>query len=196
MSQAEHNFNDSLRDENSPEVVSAYHDLWSRFMAEIGRSVLSIRDIDPDAVSSDDLKLKQQFLKAQGWGVDRIIRTDKGPVWVEEKRRRTYYEDDVLFEYSHTNGTAGWSRKEGQIYHYFAYVLAPVQRAWVFEGVAFRQAMEKNLDRWQREFRSRAGKDYLMVNNGSYYTRNVPVLIGDVVAAVGEDNFWELEWRG
>ncbi len=87
-------------------------------------------------------------LDAQKQGVDRLIYLSSGDVVkIDEKKRREMH-DDILLEYAHSSGVAGWIEKDLSI-DYLAYAFMPIRKVYLFPLLILRRAWLKKNKLWK-----------------------------------------------
>ena len=155
-----HDFGDQLR--------------WSQDMSLEPSWVAFYRRLWPEMVAAIRVDMNGML---QHSGVDRIILLSNGKqITIDEKKRKTWYGDILLEEWSVWRGTpdnsiVGWTLDRRKQCDYIAYAVIPAKRCWLLPFELLRQAMIWNMDRWKR-----VPKKYpLDAPNNGYKTRNVGV---------------------
>jgi hypothetical protein len=140
----------------------------------------------------------------QRTGVDRIVTTSTGAVFmIDEKSRRKYYESrhkkyfkpgapkfpDILFEFidNDKRGTPGWAEKP-MACDYLAYNILPICQCYLLPMRQTQQAWRKHKPGWLTEF----GK--LSAPNPGYNTINCPVPVPVVMRAICESMYFRHKW--
>jgi hypothetical protein len=112
-------------------------------------------------------------------GIDRVIHLKNGKtLLVDEKKRRTEY-DDILLEYESCSTThaAGWMEKNLMI-DYIAYAFITSKRCYVLPWLNLKRAWNHYKKEWLEKYKIPAAK-----NNG-YYTSSVAVPTHELLCAI------------
>jgi hypothetical protein len=95
-------------------------------------------------------------LELQRAGVDRILVLRDSAILVDEKERRSDFDDVLLEVYSrhYANGhrVDGWAIDDSKVTHLIAYAVPRRGLCWVFEAPVLRQVTRKNMDTWHEQF--------------------------------------------
>jgi len=131
-----HDFGDQLR--------------WSQDMSLEPSWVAFYRRLWPEMVAAIRVDMNGML---QHSGVDRIILLSNGKqITIDEKKRKTWYGDILLEEWSVWRGTpdnsiVGWTLDRRKQCDYIAYAVIPAKRCWLLPFELLRQAMIWNMDR-------------------------------------------------
>jgi hypothetical protein len=129
----------------------------------------------PDMVGI--MKCARGKYPGQGQGIDRVIQLASGATLrIEEKEREKDY-GDILLEYEHSDGVAGWIEAPLTV-DYLAYAFIPSGRVYLFPWELLRKAWRDNKNEWKRDYRTVKG------NNGRYESYSIAVPVNLLLNAV------------
>jgi hypothetical protein len=119
--------------------------------------------------------------QSQQLGIDRIIHLKSGrTIYIDEKKRRTVYED-IALEYEHISDKGltwpGWIEKQLSI-DYLAYAFMPIKKVLLYDWPMLRRAWVENKEDWFNRF------EKITAENKGYKTWSLCVPFADLHKAV------------